>query len=526
MVRPPTRLGLIATLVLAALLAAPDPSRARNLSATGSPPDALTTVGQDLPLQYPNIHLSKTPDGLLHARLFLAPFYTQGPAVWRVRDTTLQPQGDGSFAPASVPFGLHLAARAGAPSLVSLTNEDRVGMRIAVAHYLSSQATPGVPPSAATTPLLDIAGRAVGDTITYHGTLAGRADLAIAATGEGAAVQFTVPDPQAAGVSLALSLDHQASFGHLAGGAVLVSRSIPACGSSGCASPIQQPEYVLEAPLVTGQDGMPIIGASVRLQIIRTRSGNAQVVVRLDRAWLAGPGRTFPLRVRVPVDTAASVIGPSLAGSVSSCAPAAPAPPGDLVVGTNGSCATNGILRFDMSMPILQQRILTATLHLYAPGQTRSVGVRVYAGAPPAKETFPAPASSGSALTPAAARSASRERAQAELPKLHSSQSQVMRPIDFSVPPAPAYEPPSWNTAPIAPGARGLAVAQSSGPWQVWDVTAIVQPWISQGYVANGGLVLAASGAPMRFATQRGAASAVPALAPYLDLTFAGTAKP
>ena len=534
MARPPTRPGLIAGLLLATLFAAPAPSRAQTVPDAGAQPDALTAVGQDLTLQYPNIHLSRTPDGLLHARLFLAPLYTPGSAGWRVRDTTLQLQADGSLAPASVPFGLHLAARAGAPSLASLTNEDKVGMQIAVARSASIQTLSGAPTSAPTTPLLDIPGQAAADTITYPSALAGGADLAVAATREGAAVQLTVPDAQAAGLSLTLSLDHQVSFGQSTSGAVVIRRAIPACGSTGCAEPVQQPEYVLEAPLVTGSDGAPIAGAPARLQIIRSGGSDAQVVVSLDPTWLAVPGRTFPLRVRVPVDTAASVIRPSLAGSVSSCAPAAPAVLGDLVVGTSGSCAINGILRFDLSAPILQHPILAASLHLYAPGQAGPVGVKTYSGAPPAKEAFPAPAPIVSAPLPATTGptgivpltdTVTPAQVQANLPKLDLSQFPAVTPMAFPVLPAPAYEPPTWNSAAIAPGAQGVAAAQGSGSWQAWDVMGIVQPWISQGYAANGGLVLASDGAPVRFATQRGTAAVAPALAPYLDLTFAGTAQ-
>jgi len=85
-----------------------------------------------------------------------------------------------------------------------------------------------------------------------------------------------------------------------------------------------------------------------------------------------------------------------------------------------------------------------------------------------------------------------------------------------------AYQPPTDMDVRTAAGTQGVTAAPSSGPWQNWDITGIVQSWITQGYAANGGLVLASSGAvPVQFAASRGSADANPALAPYLDLTLA-----
>jgi hypothetical protein len=92
---------------------------------------------------------------------------------------------------------------------------------------------------------------------------------------------------------------------------------------------------------------------------------------------------------------------------------------------------------------------------------------------------------------------------------------------DFTVPPNPSYEPPTWTAMPPATGAVAIPTQPSTGPWQSWDVTGLVRNWISQGAAGNGGLVLSSAGEPEQFAGSRGVGETTPSLAPYLDVTFA-----
>ena len=62
-------------------------------------------------------------------------------------------------------------------------------------------------------------------------------------------------------------------------------------------------------------------------------------------------------------------------------------------------------------------------------------------------------------------------------------------------------------------------------PQVVSDVTGLAQQW-AQDSTTNGGLTLVSGGAPVRFASPQGAGGDAPALAPYLDVTYAPAASP
>lgn len=143
------------------------------------------------------------------------------------------------------------------------------------------------------------------------------------------------------------------------------------------------------------------------------------------------------------------------------------------------------------------------------------MGVQVYPGTPPAKQVFPAPPTAVSA--PPAPGAWPKSSPEVPIPPQPPDYANIppAQPASFPVPPQPAYLPPSWSTAPsIATVTAGIAAGATSGPWQSWDVTGIVQSWITQGYSADGGLVLASSGAPVRFASSAGRRETVRAWRP------------
>ena len=160
-------------------------------------PDALAVAGTDIvPLSSPSLRVTRTADGLLHARVFLAPVGVPTSPSWQARDTTPSvANADGSRSPASSPFGLRLGGSSRAASLAALTNEDGVGLRLALA-TAGQAAAPDVP------------GQAAGNAVTYARAAAGQADLALAATHEGASVGLTVRDAAAdPSTTFVLSLD-------------------------------------------------------------------------------------------------------------------------------------------------------------------------------------------------------------------------------------------------------------------------------------------------------------------------------
>jgi len=308
---------------------------------------------------------------------------------WQARDTTPSvANADGSRSPASSPFGLRLGGSSRAASLAALTNEDGVGLRLALA-TAGQAAAPDVP------------GQAAGNAVTYARAAAGQADLALAATHEGASVGLTVRDAAAdPSTTFVLSLDHPVTFLQDPGGAILVRRAVQSCGSTGCVE-VQQPEYVLAAPVVRqGATGRPVPGAPATLRLAGASVEGAQVTLALDPTWLRASGRAFPLRVDLRLESAFSAVRNTTEESVSSCEGAAPAIGGDLVVGAEGGCTYRAFLRFDTGSTILRSPIQAASLHLYAPGQAGPAGVQVYAGAPPAKLFIPTPAPTPPVLVP------------------------------------------------------------------------------------------------------------------------------
>ena len=533
---PPRGPALATGILLSSLLATALPAGARQSSPDAIvQPDALSVQGQEIPqISTPRLHVTRGADGLMHVRVYLSPLGSPGGTSWQARDTTLSVQNaDGTRSPAASPFKLRVAGSAGAATLAALTNEDGVGLRLNLGGTIAPAPAPAALGSqtstVAGTGVIDVPGQVAGNVITYPAALAGgHQDLAVESAHEGVRLRLTARDAQGgAALAAAISLDHPVTFRQDPGGAIVVTRQIQGCGSTGCI-PVDQPEYVIGPPVVTDASGAAprtLVGAPATLRVASSSANGAQIAVSLDPAWLATAGRAFPLAITVPVETAASAVELGTEGSVSSCAPTAPASHGDLTVGTAGGCSSRGILYFDMGSTILQSPIQAAALHLYAPGQSGAVAVQVFAGAPPAKQTFPTPVPIASPAIAAASPTADASSPTPStgvklLPPPDYSQIPPAQPADFRVPPRPAYQPPTDADVRAAAGAQGIA-AQGSGPWQSWDVTGIVQNWISQGYAANGGFVLASDSAPVQIAAARGSAEADPTLAPYLDLTLA-----
>jgi len=524
---PPRGPALATGILLSSLLATALPAGARQSSPDAIvQPDALSVQGQEIPqISTPRLHVTRGADGLVHVRVYLSPLGSPGGTSWQARDTTLSVQNaDGTRSPAASPFKLRVAGSAGAATLAALTNEDGVGLRLNLGGTIApAPAALGSQTSTvAGTGVIDVPGQVAGNVITYPAALAGgHQDLAVESAHEGVRLRLTARDAQGgATLAAAISLDHPVTFRQDPGGAIVVTRQIQGCGSTGCI-PVDQPEYVIGPAVVTDASGAAprtLVGAPATLRVASSSASGAQIAVSLDPAWLAAAGRAFPLAITVPVETAGSAVALGTEGSVSSCAPAALAAHGDLTVGTAGGCSYRGVLYFDMGKTILQSPIQAAALHLYAPGQSGAVAVQVFAGAPPAKQTFPTPVAASSPI--AAVASTPAPPAGVKLPPPDYSQIPPAQPPDFRVPPRPAYQPPTDADMRTAAGAQGIAATPSSGPWQSWDVTGIVQTWIGQGYLANGGLVLASDSALVQLVASRGTAEGSPALAPYLDLTL------
>jgi len=526
---PPRGPALATGILLSSLLVTALPASARQSSPDAIvQPDALSVQGQEIPqISTPRLHVTRGADGLVHVRVYLSPLGSPGGTSWQARDTTLSVQNaDGTRSPAASPFKLRVAGSAGAATLAALTNEDGVGLRLNLGGTIApAPAALGSQTSTvAGTGVIDVPGQVAGNVITYPAALAGgHQDLAVESAHEGVRLRLTARDAQGgATLAAAISLDHPVTFRQDPGGAIVVTRQIQGCGSTGCI-PVDQPEYVIGPAVVTDASGAAprtLVGAPATLRVASSSASGAQIAVSLDPAWLAAAGRAFPLAITVPVETAGSAVALGTEGSVSSCAPAALAAHGDLTVGTAGGCSYRGVLYFDMGKTILQSPIQAAALHLYAPGQNGPVAVQVFAGAPPAKQTFPTLAP---LPNPASAKEVGGLHLPPPPPGAPASPAPVQLP-DFRVPPRPAYQPPTDADVRSAAGAQGISAVSTNGPWQSWDVTGVVQNWISQGYAANGGFVLASDGAPVQLAGSRGTAEGNPALAPYLDLTL--TAPP
>ncbi len=209
----------------------------------------------------------------------------------------------------------------------------------------------------------------------------------------------------------------------------------------------------------------------VTMTLASPSSGTQQVTLTIDSAWLHDPGRVFPVSLDLPIVTSLAAWHSGRFGTVSSCAPSTRAPLARMVVGVTNGCTYRGVTYFEVGSIDPGAIVQSATLNLYTPGKVGPTGAQVYANAPIAE--------------------------------------------------MPSWQTPSWSTAPaMSRGSTGIGQSGNNGSWQSWDVTGLVQGWV-QNRGTNGGLTLVGTGAPVLVASPLGAGDDAPALAPYLEITYA-----
>jgi len=226
---------------------------------------------------------------------------------------------------------------------------------------------------------------------------------------------------------------------------------------------------IVQPPIAT--DSSTTAGAPVTTGPATTTlsPGGQSVTLTVDPAWLHAAGRAFPVTLDLPIATGYAALHTGVFGTVSSCAPNAPAPPAEVVVGVANGCTYHGLTSFDLSSVSANTTVNSATLWLYTPNTTGPTSVQVEANVASANDP---------------------------------------------------YQWPSWNSAPaIVTTTAPLAQSGGSGHWQSWNVTNLVQQWVQDGST-NGGLTLVSTGAPVTFASALGAGKDDPSVEPYLEVTY------
>lgn len=366
-------------------------------------------------------------------------------------------------------FGLQIAPATGATTLASLTNEDRVTLGVGIA-AINGSAPMSVP------------GQIDDNAITYTAPITPSSSaISLRATNAGLDVRAVLYGAAASTtVVVALAPDPRTQVAQRANGVIDVTRAITGVSTTGTPYVTRTPEYFVELPHVMDSSvaaSAPAANGPVTMTLVSGPSGQQNLMLTVDPSWLHDVHRTFPVHVDVPIATAYSAVNTGIFGTVNSCAPSAPAPQADVVVGVDGSCTYHGQVYFDVSSLRYDTPVVSATLRLYTPGQAGPIGIQVFPNATPT-------------LTDS-----------------------VYQPA--------SWRPPSWDTAlAIAPGAAGLAESDNEGHWQDWDVTTLVRQWV-QDRSTNGGLTLVGAAAPVRFATPFGGGDGKLEHAPVLNITYA-----
>lgn len=416
-----------------------------------------------------NGHYTQAPYGLTRLQLFNSPVGIPGPGGWHLRDTTLgAPAADGTVAPANLPFSLHIATNSAASTLASLVNEDGVSLGIGLAS-VSGAAPAGV------------TGQVGDSAVTFTAPVAASpSDVAVRATISGVDLRVTVHSASEAGpIVFSLLPDMRAQVAQDASGVIRVTRAITVYDDTGSPGVMIQPEYLIASPIAvdSGTDpATPVSTGPASIALVPGSTGQQNLAISIDPAWLHDAHRTFPVRLDVPIATVYSAVHTGWLGTVNSCAPAAQAAQTDVIVGVEGACTYHGLLSFDVSSLLRDTPILRAVLYLYTPTQTTATGVQVYADAAP------------------------------------SATSASAQPT--------SWQPANWNSAPpLVAGSLGIGQSGSDGHWQRWDVTGWVRRWVQDGR-SNAGLTLAGANRPTLFASPLAAGSGTPATAPYLDIIY------
>jgi len=307
-------------------------------------------------------------------------------------------------------------------------------------------------------------------------TVVSSADFALLPTLSGLDARVTLHGP----FIFSLAPDPRAALVQDAPNVIRVTRPVTTYADDGSPQGIIQTEYVIQDP--TARDSSPDPASVVRsgpvtLTLAPASSaeatGTREVAVTLDPAWLGDSRRVFPVTVDLPVVTADAAIHSGVFGTLSSCAPDAPAAQTALLVGVAGGCTYHGQVYFDLTALPAGSPIHSAHLWLYAPDGAGTPGVLVYPNAVDPNAT------------------GARDPAQ----------------------------PTTWRDAPaLVPGTPGLASDGGAGHWQSWDVTSLVQGWVRDN-TTNGGLTLVGAGDGLaRFTSPLGAGGGDPNAVPYLDV--------
>ena len=377
----------------------------------------------------------------------------------------------GAFAPQGVPFALRISGRStrvsgsGATPLVYLGRGNGAGLGLSPSQLVGGATA-------------DVAGQVQANAVAYPAGIA-TGDLSVRSTATGFSVRAVI---HSAGHGNTVTLDLQPDAGarleQQATGQIAVIRDQPTYSDTGAQTGTQpMPGTIIEAPVVRDASPDPAAqGASAPASLaLATAGGNQSVTVTIEPAWLQNPARIFPVTVDLPVADAIEASKSGLFGTLSSCAPNAPAPISRVVVGTVNGCRYRGLLRFDVSGILSYTIVQSAILNLYTPTAAEATGISVYQNAP-------------------------------------------MADVVHALPPA-SWQPPSWASAP-AYSSPGSASSGHAGHWQQWDITGALQQWVAKGWQSNAGLTLASDGTPILLASPSGAGDDPPATAPRLDITF------
>lgn len=448
---PRARRSLLCALVLGSVavstLAGPLPQAGAARPRDAGPPGTDTSLpaGTDLwRLDAVTRQYTQGPDGLTDLRLYNSPVGNPDQNGWHLRDTRLgTPAADGTVSPADLPFSLHIATDSAAPSLATLQNEDGVTLGIGLA--------------AEGAPLSAVAGQVSGDAVTFSGllpsspqapaatgplsatvatttTVTPASDLALRPTISGLDLRLVLHGPGASGRMLvALKLDPRLQYVEQdAGGAVHLRRDVTAYRDDGSAFTVEATEYTVQTATAvdsSADPAAPVQTGPVSITMALAQPAEQDLAIAVDPAWLAAPGRIFPVNVDVPIVTAYSTAYTGVFGTLNNCAPATLAPLTEVAVGVEGACAYHGQVYVDTRAILSDTPIVSASLNLYTPAQSGPTSVLVYPNAPSADGTTP--------------------------------------------------QRQSWNTAPsLLPGATGIAQSGSAGHWQSWDVTSLVRQWV------------------------------------------------
>lgn len=223
-------------------------------------------------------HYSQGADGLDHIQIYNAPVGQENQGGWTFRDPVLHAlPSNGKFAPSTLPFQVQVEPASDGSALASLTNEDGVTLNVGLARGANAP------------PLVTIAGQLDSNAVTFPGLAGAGADVAIRSTVSGLDVRVTLHSANASGpVTLALTPDPRATLTQDASGAIMATRPISACGSTGCLPDIQQPEYILGSPVLhdssTNAAAQGFTGP-VTLALTPPAAGPRQLTITIDPAW-------------------------------------------------------------------------------------------------------------------------------------------------------------------------------------------------------------------------------------------------